>query len=105
MQLIFQPRFTYADSCPMWMLIKGYVKKLCGETPTDLRMGALAPTAKLVGPSVTLTETQRKATINATKESGQDARKLENWLEMQPQRFVMLGFNPDSYNAVVWATS
>jgi hypothetical protein len=44
---------------------------------------------------------QRKAAINATYWSGQDARQLEDWSEMQPQRFGMLCINPDSYNAVL----
>jgi hypothetical protein len=34
-----------------------------------------------------------------------DARKLKDWLEMQPQRFVMLRINHDSHNAVLWVTS
>jgi hypothetical protein len=58
---------------------------------------------------VTLTETHRKAAINAPSMSRQDAiqdaRKLEEWLEMQPQRFVRLGgTKANSYNAVVWVT-
>jgi hypothetical protein len=27
---------------------------------------------------------------------------MEDWMEMQPERFVMLGINADSYNAIVW---
>jgi hypothetical protein len=60
--------FTYfegADYVHVWMLIKGYVNQLCGYTPTNLRMGVLAPTTKLVGMEVTPTDTQRKAAINA----------------------------------------
>jgi hypothetical protein len=87
------------------MLIKGYINHLCEETPIGLRMGVPAPTTKFVGLRVTLTETQRKAAINAPYQSRQDARKVEDWLEMQPQRFAMLGIKPDSYNAVVWVTS
>jgi hypothetical protein len=34
-----------------------------------------------------LTETPRKAAINATYQPEQDARKLEEWLEMKPQLF------------------
>jgi hypothetical protein len=37
--------------------------------------------------------------------SRQHARKLEDWLEIQPLRFVMLGISADSYNVVMWATS
>jgi glyceraldehyde-3-phosphate dehydrogenase/erythrose-4-phosphate dehydrogenase len=68
-------------------------------------MGVPVPVTNFVCLNVTMTETQRKAAINAAYQSRQDARKLEDWLEMQPHRFVMLGINPDSYNAVVWVTS
>jgi hypothetical protein len=61
----------------MWMLIKGYINQLCGETHDDLRMRVPAPTTNFVGREVTLTETQRKATLNALFQSRQDARKLE----------------------------
>jgi hypothetical protein len=47
------------------MLMRGYINQLCGETPTDLRMGVPAPTTNFVGLTVTLTETQRKVAINA----------------------------------------
>jgi hypothetical protein len=57
MQLFFQPRFTAASHGPVWMLIKGYVNKLCGETPTDLRMGIPANVTNFDGYCVTLTET------------------------------------------------
>jgi hypothetical protein len=43
------------------MSIKGYINRLCGETPTDLRMGVQAPTTNFAGLSVILSETQRKA--------------------------------------------
>jgi hypothetical protein len=46
--------------------------------------------------SVILIETQRKAAIVTTYQSGQDARKLEQWLDMPQQRFVMLGIDLDS---------
>jgi topoisomerase IA-like protein len=68
-------------------------------------MGVSAPTTNFVGLEVTLTKTQCKAAISAPYQSRQDARKVEDLLEKQPQRFVMLGINPDSYNAVVWVTS
>jgi hypothetical protein len=68
-------------------------------------MGVPAPTANLTSMSVTLIEPLRQAAIDAPYHSGQEARKLADWLEMQPQRFVMLGINPDSYNVVVWVTS
>jgi branched-subunit amino acid ABC-type transport system permease component len=74
---------------------------MCGETPTDLRMGIPAPTTNFVGLTVTLIETQRKVAINSRYQFGRDARELE----AQPQRFAMLGINTDSYNAIVWATS
>jgi hypothetical protein len=59
----FSPRFTGAGH--VCMLIKGYIYHLCGETPTDLRMGVPTPATSFVGLSLSLTETQRKATTNA----------------------------------------
>jgi hypothetical protein len=58
------------------MFIKGYIKQLCGESPTDLRMGVPAPTTNLDGLSVTLTETQRETAINAPYQFEQDPSKL-----------------------------
>jgi uncharacterized membrane protein YgcG len=63
------------------------------------------PTHNLAGLHVTLTETQRKAAINSTYQSGRVANELEDWLEAQPQRFLMLGITPDSYDSVIWVTS
>jgi hypothetical protein len=65
MHLVFHPRFIAADCGHVWMLISGYINQQCGETPSDLRMGVLALTINFVGMSVTPTETQRKAAINA----------------------------------------
>jgi hypothetical protein len=59
------PRFSSVDYGPVWLLIRGYINQLCGETPTDLRVGTPMPTTNLVGLHVTLTETQRKAAINS----------------------------------------
>jgi hypothetical protein len=88
MQLFFQPRFTAVDSSHVRMLIKGDINQLWGETPTDLRMGVRPdPVTKFVGLGVTLTETPRKAAINATYQPEQDARKLEEWLEIKPRIF------------------
>jgi hypothetical protein len=89
----------------MWMLIKGNNSHLCGKTPTDLRMGVPAPTITFACLSVTLIQTQRIAAINSPYQSGQDARMLEDWLEMQPQRIAMLWINADTHNVVVWVTS
>jgi hypothetical protein len=87
------------------MLVKGYINQWCGETPTDLRRGVPAPTTIFAGMDVTLIETQPAVVINAPYQLGQDAHKLKDMLEMQPQRFAMLGINLDSYNVVVWVTS
>jgi hypothetical protein len=81
---------------------KAYV--MCGETPIDLRMGVPVHIVDFVGLSITLIETQLKVVINVTYHSGQDARKLEDWLDVQPQRFVMLYISHYSYNAVIWVT-
>jgi hypothetical protein len=52
-----------------------------------------------------LTETQSKATASSPFQSGKDARELEDWLEAQPQRFLLLGITVDSYDSVIWVTS
>jgi hypothetical protein len=93
------------DSGHVLLLIRGYVDQLCGETPTDLRVGMPIPTTNLVGLHVTLTETQRKAFVNSPFQSRADARDLEDWLEAQPQRFLLLGITADSYDSVIWVTS
>jgi hypothetical protein len=103
--LFFFPRFSAVDSRFVWMLIKDNIKQLCTNTPTDLRMGVPAPTTNFVGLSATLTKTQGKSAIYPPYQSRQAARTLEEWLEMQPQRFVMQGINADSYNGAVWTTS
>jgi hypothetical protein len=103
--LMLMPRLRVVDSSSVLMLIKGYINQLCGETPTDLRMGAVACTPNYASLIVTLTETQRKAAINSTYQIGREARELEEKLQAQPQRFAMLGIHDDSYNAVVWVTS
>jgi hypothetical protein len=87
------------------MLIPGYIKELCGLTPTDLRTRVHAPTTNFAGLPVTLTETRRKAAINSKFLFGREPRELEGWLEAQPQRFVMLGINVDSYDAMIWVIS
>jgi hypothetical protein len=68
-------------------------------------MGFPATTSNFASLSVTLIETQRKAAINTPYQSCQYARTREEWLEMQPHRFVMLGINADSYDVVVWIAS
>jgi hypothetical protein len=68
-------------------------------------MGAPLPTTNFVGLPVTLTETQRKAAVNSPLQFGRFPRDLEEWLELQPQRFVLLGITADSYDSVVWVTS
>jgi hypothetical protein len=54
---------------------------------------------------VTLTETQRKAASNSPFQSGGNGRELEDWLEAQPQRFLLLGITADLYDSVIWVTS
>jgi hypothetical protein len=63
------------------------------------------PTTNLVGLFVTLKETQRKAATNSPFQSGENARDLEDWLEAQPQRLLLLGITADSYDSVIWVTS
>jgi 8-oxo-dGTP pyrophosphatase MutT (NUDIX family) len=104
-QFFMYPRFSSVDSGHVWLLIRGYINELCGETPTDLRVGMPMPTRKLVGLPVTLAETQRKAAINSPFQSGGNPRELEDWLEAQPQRFLLLGITADSYDSVIWITS
>jgi ADP-ribose pyrophosphatase YjhB (NUDIX family) len=101
-QFFMYPRFSSVDFGPVWLLIRGYINQLCGETSTDLLVGTHMPTTNLVGLNVTLTETQRKATINSPFQSDENGRNLEDWLEAQPKRFILLGITADS---VIWATS
>jgi hypothetical protein len=68
-------------------------------------MGAPFPTTNYAGLLATFTETQRKAAINSKFQFGGDPRELEDKLETQPQRFVLLGIIADSYDAVIWVTS
>jgi hypothetical protein len=63
------------------------------------------PTTNLSGLPLTLTETQRKASVNSPFQSGEDAREYEDWLESQPQRFLLLGITADSYDSFTWVTS
>jgi hypothetical protein len=98
-------RFSSVDSGHVSLLIRGHINQLCGETPTDLRVGMPMHTRNLAGLPVTLTETQRKAAIHSPFQSGSNARDLEDWLEAQPQRFLLLGITADLYDPVIWVTS
>jgi ADP-ribose pyrophosphatase YjhB (NUDIX family) len=104
-QFFMYPRFSSVDYGPLWLLIRGYINQLCGATPTDLRVGTLMPTTNLVALPVTFTETQRKASIDSPFQSGANARDLEDWLEAQPRRFLLLGITADSYDSVIWVNS
>jgi hypothetical protein len=104
-QFFLLPRFSTVDTGHVWLLIRGHINKLCGETPTDLRVGTPMPTRNLAGLPVTLTETQHKAAINSPYQYGGNARDLEDWLEAQPQRFLLLVITADSYDSVIWVTS
>jgi hypothetical protein len=74
------PPVFSVDSCPVWLLIRGYINHLCGHTPTDLRMGAPIPTTNFARLSVTLTETHCKAAVNSPFQSGRNPNKVEDWL-------------------------
>jgi hypothetical protein len=63
------PRFSSADSGHVWLLIRGYINQLSGQTLTDLRVGTPMPTTNFVGVHVTLTETQRNASVNLPYQS------------------------------------
>jgi hypothetical protein len=63
-QFFMYPRFSSVDIGHVWLLIRDYINQLCGETPTDLRVGTPMPTRNLAGLHVTLTETQRKAAVS-----------------------------------------
>jgi ADP-ribose pyrophosphatase YjhB (NUDIX family) len=104
-QFFLLPRFSTVDVGSVWLLIRGHINQLFGEGPTDLRVGTPMPTRNLDGLPVTLTETQRKAAINSPYQSGGNARDLEDWLEVQPQRFLLLGITVDSYDLVIWVPS
>jgi hypothetical protein len=97
--------FTPFYTCRRWSCLDGDINQLCGETPIDLRMRVPAPKTDFSDLSVMLTETEREAAINVPGQCGQEQRKLEEWQELYSQRFVTLGINLHSYNAVVWVTS
>jgi ADP-ribose pyrophosphatase YjhB (NUDIX family) len=104
-QFFMYPRFSSVDYGHVWLLIRGYINQLCGETPIDLQVGTPMPTTNMAGLPVTLAETQRKAAVNSPFQSGADARELEDMLEAQHQRFLLLGITADSYDSVIWVTS
>jgi hypothetical protein len=99
------PLVSSGDCGHVWFLIRGYIDQLCGYTSTDLRVGTPIPTTNLDDLPVTLTETPRKAEVNAPFHSAKDFRELEDWLEAQPQRFPLLGITVDSYDSVILVTS
>jgi hypothetical protein len=68
-------------------------------------MGTQVPMTTLVVHPFILTGTERKAATNSKFQSGREPRELEDWLEVQPQRFVLLGITFDSYDAEIWVTS
>jgi 8-oxo-dGTP pyrophosphatase MutT (NUDIX family) len=75
-QFSLYPRFTSVDFGHVWLLIRGYINKLCGVTPTNLRMGAHVPTTYFDGLPITLSETRRKAAINSKFQSKREPREL-----------------------------
>jgi hypothetical protein len=74
-------RFSSVDSGLVWLLTRGYINQLSGQSPTDLRMGVPMPTTNFARRPVTLTESQRKAALNMPLQSGRFPRQLEDWLE------------------------
>jgi hypothetical protein len=44
-------------------------------------------------------------TVNSPFQSGADAHDLENWLEAQPHRFLLLRITADSHDSVIRVTS
>jgi hypothetical protein len=72
------PRFLSVDLEHVWLLIRGYINQLSGQTPTDLRVRTPMPTTNFAGLRVTLTETQRKAAVHSSFQSGKNARELED---------------------------
>jgi hypothetical protein len=95
------PRFSSVVSRHVWLLIRGYINELSGQTPTDLRMGAPMPTTNFAGLHITLTETRRKAAVNSPLQSSRFPRELGDRLAAQPQRFLLLGITADSYDLVI----
>jgi hypothetical protein len=68
-------------------------------------MGAQMPTTNFAGLPFTLSETLREAAVNSPLQSGRFPRDLEDWLEAQPQRFLLLDITADYYDLVIWVTS
>jgi hypothetical protein len=48
-QFLIYSRFTSIDSGHVWILIEGYINKLCDQTSTDLRMGVPPPKSNIAG--------------------------------------------------------
>jgi hypothetical protein len=63
------------------------------------------PTANVDGLHVSLAEIECKADTQGLRHDGTSPRDLEDCVEFQPQRFVMLRLPPSTYGPVIWDTS
>jgi hypothetical protein len=70
----------------------GFFKLLVGVEPTNLRLLRLTS-----ADCVSVNENQRKAAVQAPRYDGTNPMDLEDWLELQPRRFFMLGLEPETY--------
>jgi hypothetical protein len=95
------PRHTAAHSGGILLQCVGFFNTLVGEEPTDFRIRMPPPATNLNGINVTLTENQRKEAVPAPIRDETSPRGMEDWLDFQPQRFMMFGLEPDTYNVVI----
>jgi hypothetical protein len=101
---MFSPRFSVSDFGSVWKQCVGFFNELVGEEPSALRMRVSPLATNFDGLPIFLTENQRKV-VRAPRPDGTNPRDLEDLLEFQPQRFLLLGLDPDTFNAVTWVTS
>jgi hypothetical protein len=101
----FSLRLSIGDSRNVWKQCVGFFNYLVGDKPSDLRMPVPPPTAIFGGHLAAVAENQRKEAVQGPRQDGTNPRDFEDWLEFQPQRFLMLGLDPVTYSAVIWVTS
>jgi hypothetical protein len=89
----------------IWKQCVGFFNHLIDDEPSDLCIRVPPPTTNFDGLHVSVTENQRKAVAQGPRHYGTNPRDLEDWLEFKPQRFLMLGLDPDTFSAVVCVTT
>jgi hypothetical protein len=68
-------------------------------------MRVLPSTSDFDGLHVTMHGNQPNANVQGSRHGGANPRDLEDCLEFQTQRVVVLTLDPDTYGAVIWVIS